>query len=42
MSRRAGQIDRAREAYRFALDLTQNQVERDFILGKIASLGETA
>jgi RNA polymerase sigma-70 factor (ECF subfamily) len=38
MFRRLGQRDSAREAYRLALDLTQNQVERDFILGRIAAL----
>ncbi len=37
---RTGQMEQAREAYRVALDLTQNQVERDFILGRITSLGE--
>jgi RNA polymerase sigma-70 factor (ECF subfamily) len=36
--RRLAQPDSAREAYRLALDLTQNQVERDFILGRIAAL----
>jgi RNA polymerase sigma-70 factor (ECF subfamily) len=40
MLRRMGQLESAREAYRLALDLTQNQVERDFILGRIAGLGE--
>lgn len=38
MFRRLGQPDSAREAYRLALDLTQNQVEREFILGRIAVL----
>jgi len=38
--RRTGQMEQAREAYRVALDLTQNKVERDFILGRITSLGE--
>ncbi len=38
MFRRLGQADSAREAYRLALDLTQNQVERDFILGRIVAL----
>jgi RNA polymerase sigma-70 factor (ECF subfamily) len=38
--RRMGQLKQAREAYRVALDLTQNQVERDFILRKVTSLGE--
>lgn len=40
MFRRTGQREQAREAYRVALDLTQNKVERDFILGRITSLGE--
>jgi RNA polymerase sigma-70 factor (ECF subfamily) len=40
MLRRMGQLESAREAYRLALDLTQNQVERDFILGRIAGLGK--
>jgi RNA polymerase sigma-70 factor (ECF subfamily) len=39
MFRRIGQLEAAREAYRVALDLTQNQVEREFILGRIAALG---
>lgn len=38
MLRRLGQAGSAREAYRLALGLTQNQVERDFILGRIALL----
>ena len=38
MYRRIGQLESAREAYRLALDLTQNQVECDFILGRIAVL----
>jgi RNA polymerase sigma-70 factor (ECF subfamily) len=38
--RRIGQMELAREAYRVALDLTQNNVERDFILERIATLGE--
>ena len=38
MFRRLAQADSAREAYRLALDLTQNQVERDFILRRIAAL----
>lgn len=38
--RRTGQLEQAREAYRVALDLTQNKVEREFILGRIMSLGE--
>jgi RNA polymerase sigma-70 factor (ECF subfamily) len=42
MLRRTGQLESAREAYRLALDLTQNQVERDFILGRIAGLGGKA
>jgi predicted RNA polymerase sigma factor len=40
MFRRKGQLEAAREAYRVALDLTQNQVERDFILGRMAALSE--
>jgi RNA polymerase sigma-70 factor (ECF subfamily) len=40
MFRRTGQLEPAREAYRVALDLTQNQVERDFILGRMAALSE--
>jgi RNA polymerase sigma-70 factor (ECF subfamily) len=40
MLRRTGQVELARDAYRVALDLTQNQVERDFIAGRIAALGE--
>ncbi|MGH2523542.1 MAG: DUF6596 domain-containing protein, partial [Anaerolineales bacterium] len=40
MLRRTGQVEQAREAYRVALDLTQNKVERDFILGRLAALGE--
>lgn len=38
MFRRTGQREQAREAYRVALDLTQNKVERDFILGRMTSL----
>jgi RNA polymerase sigma-70 factor, ECF subfamily len=38
--RRTDQIELARQAYRVALDLTQNNVERDFILERIATLGE--
>ncbi|HET6569579.1 MAG TPA: RNA polymerase sigma factor [Rhodothermales bacterium] len=38
MYRRAGHVDRAREAYRFALDLTRNARERDFIRGRIKAL----
>ncbi len=40
MFRRTGQIEQAREAYRLALDLTQNAVERDFIRSRIAVLNE--
>ncbi len=40
--RRAGQTESARQAYRAALDLCQNQVERDFILKRIAELGAGA
>jgi RNA polymerase sigma-70 factor (ECF subfamily) len=39
MYRRNGQPDEAREANRQALDLTQNAVERAFILRRIADLG---
>ncbi len=39
MLRRVGQLESAHEAYRAALDLTQNHVERDFILGRMAALG---
>jgi RNA polymerase sigma-70 factor, ECF subfamily len=35
---RSGQAELAREAYRAALELTQNGVERDFILERIAGL----
>ncbi len=40
MLRRMGQREQAREAYGVALDLTQNTVERDFILGRISALDE--
>ncbi len=40
MHRRLGHGAQAREAYCSALDLTQNQVEREFIRGRIAALGE--
>lgn len=40
MFRRSDQVNQAREAYRLALDLTQNAVERDFIRGRIAALSE--
>lgn len=40
MLRRTNQLEAARNAYRLALDLTQNQVERDFILTRITTLGE--
>lgn len=40
MLRRMNQLEAARDAYRLALDLTQNQVERDFILTRITTLGE--
>ena len=40
MLRRTNQLEAARDAYRLALDLTQNQVERDFILTRITALGE--
>jgi RNA polymerase sigma-70 factor (ECF subfamily) len=35
---RSGQVELARQAYRAALELTQNGVERDFILERIARL----
>jgi RNA polymerase sigma-70 factor (ECF subfamily) len=38
--RRTGQLELARAAYGVALDLTQNKIERDFILDRIAALGE--
>jgi RNA polymerase sigma-70 factor, ECF subfamily len=40
MFRRTGQLEQAREAYRIALDFTQNNVERAFIRGKIAAFGD--
>ncbi len=40
MLRRTDQMELARAAYRVALDLTQNAVERDFIVERIATLGE--
>jgi RNA polymerase sigma-70 factor (ECF subfamily) len=40
MLRRTGQIEPAHAAYRAALDLTQNKIERDFILDRIATMGE--
>jgi RNA polymerase sigma-70 factor (ECF subfamily) len=40
MLRRIDQLAAAREAYRAALNFTQNTVERDFILEQIATLGE--
>ncbi|MGQ0600740.1 MAG: RNA polymerase sigma factor [Anaerolineales bacterium] len=39
MLRRSSEIDAAEAAYRVALDLTQNKVERDFIHQRIAELG---
>jgi RNA polymerase sigma-70 factor (ECF subfamily) len=42
MLRRTDQIALAREAYRVALDCTQNTVERDFILEQIVALREDA
>jgi RNA polymerase sigma-70 factor (ECF subfamily) len=39
MLRRTGQAQQARDAYRAALDLTQNSIERDFIIDRIATLG---
>ncbi len=38
--RRTDQIELARVAYRVALGLTQNNVEREFILEQLAALGE--
>jgi predicted RNA polymerase sigma factor len=38
MFRRTDQPESARKAYRLTLDLTQNQVERDFIQQRIAVL----
>jgi RNA polymerase sigma-70 factor (ECF subfamily) len=38
---RNGQMELARDAYRAALELTQNSVERDFILERIARLAAT-
>jgi RNA polymerase sigma-70 factor (ECF subfamily) len=40
MLRRTNQLEAARDAYRLAFDLTQNQVERDSILTRILALGE--
>lgn len=42
MLRRSGAIEQARDAYRLALDLCQNQVEREFIHRQIAKLGSPA
>ena len=39
MLRRLGQHALAREAYRAALDLTQNEAERAFVRGRIEALG---
>jgi RNA polymerase sigma-70 factor (ECF subfamily) len=39
MLQRSGQIELARQAYVAALDLTQNQVERDYILRRIEASG---
>ncbi len=38
MLQRSGQIDLARQAYAAALDLTQNQVEREYIMRRIEAL----
>lgn len=38
MFRRAGYLEQAQNAYRVAVELTQNEVEREFILGKIEQL----
>jgi RNA polymerase sigma-70 factor (ECF subfamily) len=40
MLRRTNQVEQARAAYRVALDLTQNSVEREFIAERIATLGQ--
>jgi RNA polymerase sigma-70 factor (ECF subfamily) len=40
MLQRSGQIDPARQAYEAALDLTQNQVEREYILKQITKMEE--
>ena len=40
MFRRAGYLEQARNAYRMALDLTQNEVERAFICDKIMGVPE--
>jgi RNA polymerase sigma-70 factor (ECF subfamily) len=37
---RTGQLEQAREAYRIALDFTQNNVEREFIRAKLAAFNE--
>ena len=37
MLRRMGEVAGARDAYRAALDLTQNNVEREFVFGRISS-----
>lgn len=42
MLRRLGETSQASTAYRLALTLTQNQVERDFILARLAALGDAA
>ena len=39
MLQRTGQPDEARQAYHQALELTQNQAERDFIQGQIKAIG---
>lgn len=40
MYRRTSQAEKAQEAYRAALDLTHNRVEREFILERITTLGK--
>ncbi len=40
MLRRMGILKQAREAYRMALGLTQNTIEREFILARLQSLGD--
>jgi RNA polymerase sigma-70 factor (ECF subfamily) len=41
MLQRSGQIELARQAYTAALELTQNQVERDYIIRRITALSTT-
>jgi predicted RNA polymerase sigma factor len=39
MLRRCGDVEAAREAYRAALELTHNKVEREFIQQRMEGLG---